>query len=230
MKDARKPVHTYEDFRELARDPSLSLHERIGFPDSYREGKEDAIIADLRGKLKGLATPGRTVLDIGCGAGALCAAFVAACGAGGHRLLLVDSPEMLGHLPDRPWVTKVPGRFPVDTAAALEGFAGRIDAIVAYSVLQCVFIEGSVFGFLDACLQLLAPGGELLVGDIPNTSKRKRALNESLGAIATNQIDDAVVLALLARARAAGFDAYLLPQGEDLPVARAREDLLIRRR
>ncbi len=31
---------TYESFRRRATDPSLSLHEKVGFPDGYREGKE----------------------------------------------------------------------------------------------------------------------------------------------------------------------------------------------
>jgi len=40
-------------------------------------------------------------------------------------------------------------------------------------------------------------------------------------------IDDAVVLGLLARARAAGCDAYVVPQRDDLPMANRREDILI---
>ena len=88
----------------------------------------------------------------------------------------------------------------------------------------------------------------MLIGDIPNISKRKRFFSSVAGAhfhraftgqqrapktrfntIERGHIDDAVVLGLLARARAAGFDAYLLPQKEDLPMANRREDLLIRR-
>jgi hypothetical protein len=43
------------------------------------------------------------------------------------------------------------------------------------------------------------------------------------------QMDDGVVLALLARARAQGFHAWVLPQATDLPMANRREDILIRR-
>jgi hypothetical protein len=42
-------------------------------------------------------------------------------------------------------------------------------------------------------------------------------------------IDDAVVFALLQRARAQGFDAYVVPQTPDLPMANRREDILITR-
>jgi hypothetical protein len=37
------------------------------------------------------------------------------------------------------------------------------------------------------------------------------------------------LLGLVMRARAEGFDAYLLPQRPDLPFANRREDLLCRR-
>src|SRR5262249_16034137 len=51
----------------------------------------------------------------------------------------------------------------------------------------------------------------------------------AFNALERSKIDDAVVLAVLARARAAGFDAYLLPQSPDLPMANRREDILITR-
>ena len=44
-----------------------------------------------------------------------------------------------------------------------------------------------------------------------------------------DQIDDTVVFALLQRARAQGFDAYVLPQNPKLPMANRREDILITR-
>ena len=39
---------SYEDFRRMAGDPELSVHEKIGFPDSYREGYEEVIFSDIR--------------------------------------------------------------------------------------------------------------------------------------------------------------------------------------
>ena len=44
-----------------------------------------------------------------------------------------------------------------------------------------------------------------------------------------HKIDDSVILSLLNRARSQGFDAYVLPQRPDLPMANRREDVLIRR-
>jgi hypothetical protein len=42
------------------------------------------------------------------------------------------------------------------------------------------------------------------------------------------EMDDAVVAALVARARAAGTDAWVLPQPTRLPMANRREDILLR--
>ncbi len=41
------------------------------------------------------------------------------------------------------------------------------------------------------------------------------------------QIDDGVMLGILARVRGFGFDSFLLPQRADLPMANRREDILI---
>jgi hypothetical protein len=88
----------------------------------------------------------------------------------------------------------------------------------------------------------------MLIGDIPNVSKRKRFFSSETGVrfhkefmrtaddptvsfnqIEHDQIDDSIVFSILGRARAAGFDAYVLPQGRALPMANRREDILIQR-
>lgn len=238
---------TYDDFRRLATDPSLSPHEKIGFPNEYRQGSEQAILEDIVGKVSALGGTGKTVLDIGPGCGGLAHRIIDLCEKHQHTLLLVDSPEMLAHLPDRLFVRKHPGYFP-RCDAILRDYANRIDAVIVYSVAHYVFVESSIFEFVDRALMLLAPGGELLMGDVPNVSMRKRFFSSAAGveyhqrfvgraerpAVAFNQpepgkIDDAVVLALLLRARLAGYDSYVLPQGANLPMSNRREDLLIRR-
>jgi hypothetical protein len=235
---------TYEDFRRRAADPALSPHERIGFPDEYRAGFDDRIVADIEARLPALTGRGRLVLDIGPGCGPVAAALIARCRERRHQLLLADSAEMLAQLPDEPFIHKKPGRYPAE-ATWLAEYRERVDAAIVYSVLHYIFAEGNVFDFLDRTLTLLAPGGRLLVGDVPNVSKRKRFFSSSAGihhhqaftgtgeipSVSFNtpepgQIDDSVVLSLLLRARAAGFDAYVLPQGDGLPMANRREDLL----
>jgi 2-polyprenyl-3-methyl-5-hydroxy-6-metoxy-1,4-benzoquinol methylase len=244
--DHRFDSLTFAGFRELATAEGLSRHERVGFPDSYREGYEAAIFRDIERKLTNLGRTGQTVLDIGCGCSDLPLLLADACARLGHTLVLCDSEEMLAHLPDEPYVRKSPGCFPRDAGDMLNDYAGRVDAILVYSVLQYVFVDLPLFNFVDACLTLLAPGGQLLIGDVPNVSKRKRFFASAAGvrchqqftgtddllAVAFNtlepaKIDDAVVLSILARARGAGFDGYALPQSPDLPMANRREDILI---
>jgi hypothetical protein len=97
-------------------------------------------------------------------------------------------------------------------------------------------------------LSLLAPGGRCLVGDIPNISRRKRFFASEAGVrfhkafmateeapqvefnqLEPGQLDDAVLTGLLMRARAAGFDAWIVPQAPSLPMANRREDILVER-
>lgn len=235
----------YEDFRAMAVDDSLSRYEKIGAPDETRRGREAAILADVLDKLPLMQARGLRVLDIGAGCSDLPRLLIDACSMQEHRLTLVDSQEMLALLPDHACVRKLPARFP-DCPEFLAADAGRFDAILVYSVIHYVFAEANLWDFLDQAMLLLAPGGRLLVGDIPNVSKRKRFLSSDAGRafhreymqtdeppdvrfdrVEAGRIDDAVVLSMLLRARGQGFDAYVLPQPPDLPMANRREDLLI---
>jgi hypothetical protein len=237
---------TYEDFKKLARDPGLSRYEKIGFPDSYRAGKEELIFEDIVAKLPTLAATEQTVLEIGPGCSGPALMMIDWCRRQQHRLVLVDSQEMLSYLPDESFITKVTGKYPVECAPMLESYHGRVNTIVCYSVLHYIFAETNLFDFLDHSLALLADGGQMLIGDIPNQSKRKRFFSSANGikfhqdftgtnetpavsftAVETGKIDDSVLLGLVLRARAAGFDAYLVPQPSSLPMANRREDLLI---
>jgi SAM-dependent methyltransferase len=238
---------TFDDFRRLASDPPADEQERIGFAAGLREGAEGAILADVEAKLPGLVREGATVVDVGCGSGPLAHELCARAGRRGQHLVLVDSAEMLAHLPDAPAVVKVAGRFPLEHPE-LEARCGRADAVLAYSVLQYAYADASPFDFVDAALELLAPGGRLLVGDLPNASMRSRFLASEAGAafhraytgtdeppeprygtLRRGEPDDGLVLGLLAHARAAGFHAWVLPQPPDLPLANRREDLLLAR-
>jgi hypothetical protein len=235
---------TFDDFRRMACDPDLTRHEKVGFPDEYRAGREADIFRDVVGKLPLLEQRDRTVLEIGPGCSELPVMLMELCATQGHRLLLVDSAEMLAQLPDAAHVEKIPGRYP--EVAGLEQHADTVDVILAYSVLQYAFAEGNVWSFLDRSLALLAPGGAMLLGDIPNTSMRKRFFASAAGlrchqqftgsselpdvrfnVLEAGQMDDSVVFGLLLRARTAGFHAFVVPQPNGLPMSNRREDILI---
>jgi hypothetical protein len=238
----------FEGFRRLARDESLSQYQKIGFPNSYREGYEDLIFGDIRAKLTNLTNEQQTILDIGPGCSELPLKLIDLCREQNHHLILIDSAEMLDQLPNESFITKLAGFYPTDCAALFKDYLGKVNVILTYSVIHYVFVETSVFSFLDKSLELLAPSGQMLIGDIPNISKRKRFFSSVAGiafhqafmktdeepvveynTVEDGKIDDAVVLSLLLRCRNAGFDSYLLPQASALPMANRREDILITR-
>ena len=97
---------TFEGFRDLAKDGSLSKYERIGFPDSYRAGFELAIFRDILTKLPALNEQGQTIVDIGPGSSDLPAMLIQQCQACQHQLVLVDSDEMLASGCPTTWATK----------------------------------------------------------------------------------------------------------------------------
>lgn len=237
---------SFDDFRRMAQDGSLSSHEKIGFPDSYREGYEQSIFADIVRKVPALSSQRKVILDIGPGCSGLARMLVDRCRAAQHQLILVDSQEMLDHTADEPFIHKLPAFYP-DCAALFERYRGAVDGIVVYSVFHYMFVEANIWTVLDRSLSLLNHGGALLFGDIPNISKRKRFFSSTTGVsfhqaftgrpgdvphvewnrIEQDKIDDSVLLGLVTRARLAGYEAYIVPQDPTLPMANRREDLLI---
>ena len=235
----------FEDFRRRAEDPGMSRYEKIGFPDSYRAGNEEQIFADILAKLPPLNQTHRRVLDIGPGCSSLPLLLIEKCAERGHQLSLIDSAEMLLLLPDRPFIQKVAAQFPY-CPDEIAGWQQTFDVLLCYSVLHYLVAEVPTLKWFDSLLSMLAPGGHLLLGDIPNISKRKRFFSSENGVrfhqafmktaaipevefnrIDPEQIDDSFLISLILRARSAGFDSYLIPQGSDLPMTNRREDLLI---
>ncbi|WP_101758429.1 SAM-dependent methyltransferase [Oceanicoccus sp. KOV_DT_Chl] len=237
----------FDDFRTLATDESLSKYEKIGFPDSYRDGFESHIFDDICQKLTNLKSSNSTVIDIGPGCSDLPLMLIESCKKLNNSLVLIDSEEMLKLLPDNDFIDKVAALYP-NCPELFTDYAEKVDVILCYSVLHYIIVDSGFFRFLDLSLSLLAPGGQMLIGDIPNISMRKRFFSSATGVrfhkdymqtddkpdvifnnIEHDQIDDSVLFLILQRARMAGFDAFLLPQNPLLPMSNRREDILIRR-
>jgi hypothetical protein len=218
----------------------------VGFPDAYRSGQEDKIFSDIESKLPALSSNNSIILDIGCGCSYLPTLFMARAEINHQNLILLDSAEMLSQIADVPYsnVKKVSAKFP-NCPDLLTEFHGRVDAIIIYSVIQYIFVEGNIFDFIDKSLALLSPSGRMLIGDIPNISMRKRFFASENGikyhqvtgrggvpeieynCIQDKQIDDSVIIAITSKIRALGFHAFVVPQSPNLPMANRREDILI---
>lgn len=238
----------FDDFKLMANDKSLSKYQKIGFPDSYRQGKEEKIFHDIINKLQiDQRKKGLTLLDIGPGCTDLPLLILQLCQKLGYRVLLADCEEMLSNLPSGQNILKYPGNFPDDTTLVDE-YQQKVDYIVCYSVLHAVFSHSCIYRFLDNAVSLLKPGGKMLLGDIPNLSKRRRFFTTDAGVkfhqnftktsslpavnhleLEHRQIDDSVIFSILQRYRNFGFETYLLSQPPHLPMANRREDILITR-
>ncbi|SDF44089.1 class I SAM-dependent methyltransferase [Sporomusa acidovorans] len=235
---------TFDDFRNLAVDETLSENEKIGFPDGFR-ANGNLILNDIISKLPQLLEDNIVAMDIGCGCGELASTILEFCEKRNHKLILIDSEEMLSHLTDTQVAVKIPCRFPFHEGE-LDKYADKIDVIIVYSVLQHLIVDGSLYNFIDEALRLLKNGGKLLLGDIPNITKRKRFFSSQKG-IETHQnftgtseiptvnifqieqekVDDGIIFGILQRYRGFGYETYLLPQSGSLPMSTRREDILI---
>lgn len=241
---------SFDDFKQLAMDESLSMYQKIGFPDSYRSGKEQAIFRDIESKLNlsKAERKDRVLIDIGPGCTELPMMILNACQQFSIKAVLVDSKEMLDQLPSADYIEKHEGYFPNDVPDLVRKYQNSVDYIIGYSIFHYVFYNTCIFRFLDMAVSLLKPEGILLIGDIPNISKRKRFFSTETGIryhqdftksntlpevghlqLEPTHIDDGVLMGIVQRYRNFGFEAYLLPQSDELPMANRREDLLIKK-
>lgn len=239
--------YNFEKFSELAKDTSISMYEKIGFPDSYRENSEETIFEDIISKVPLIKKIGLNVLDIGPGCSNLQKYISDFCSQQGHKLFLSDSKEMLALNEDKRHVVKVPGLFS-ETTQLIKEKSGGIDVVICYSVFHYIFVDSNVWYFLDCLLNLMNDGGQIIIGDIPNVSKRKRFFASNNGikshqefmnttekpqvefnCIEAGKIDDSILMSVVLKCQASGFDAYVLPQPKELPFANRRDDLIIRK-
>src|ERR1035438_4422750 len=87
---------SFEDLRSLAADKSISVYEKIGFPESYRNGKEFDIFLDILQKLSvDMDERNKIWLDIGPGCTDLPYITLDFCKKMNFELLWADSKEML---------------------------------------------------------------------------------------------------------------------------------------
>lgn len=238
-------MNHFEYYKKQATTTDLSDTERVGRYASQQDD-ETHIFDDVVSKLPALTQKGSTIVDIGCGCSDPVKRLIANADAHQQQLVLVDSEEMLARLPEQNNITKAACQFP--NKAFVEQYQGKADAIIVYSVFHCVYLQNDFITFADSLVQLLAPGGSLLLADLPNATKKKRFLSSEQGQsfhrqwsgddnvpdVNWNQfeagsLDDSLVMMLMARYRQMGYETYLLPQKQGLPFSNTREDLCVTR-
>lgn len=130
--------------------------------------------------------------------------------------------------------------------------ATHFDKILIYSVLHYMSNRDEVLNFIERTLYIFKPDGRMLLGDVPNISKKfcfgnsksgqemaKNWAEQMKGAGSSHLLkkmesdsqlitfDNALVLGLMAFIRGKGFEAFLLLQPIDLLFGGSREDILV---
>lgn len=213
---------------------------------SFQEHDRLRAVADVIAKLE--PRPSDRLLEIGCNAGSLLTPL--------SRLVSeavgMDHPNLLERYRTAGVPVNVqlfPGRWPDQRPE------GNFDRVVVYSVLHYLPDAESIRKFVDSCLDVLKPGGRILLGDIVNPDAKRRFVASEYGQsfvqswrernqsqtdddaiaqrvfseldIVSSLWDDRTIFDLLAHVRGRGFESYVLPQPDDLPFGHTREDILI---
>ena len=150
---------------------------------AFDAGKEKYIVNDIINKLD--LKEGQTLFDIGGGAGLVAELLIKKLFELGVSITLMDLAELIDVLKEElisanvlkdSKVEFIKGYFPDDFKQPQKKF----DRILLYAVLMDV---DDPFEIIDEGLKLLKPYGKLLLGDLPNISRKGRFLSSENGRI-----------------------------------------------
>lgn len=239
----------FDAYGEAAR--RLSKPTLISGRNSFQVEQEKHIVNDVFAKL--LPSPSDRLLEIGCGVGVLLTplAKLVKEAVGIDHPACIEKYVALGKPSN---VRLIAGRWPE------AGVDGQFDRILVYSVLHILPDADTARSFIRACLDALAPGGRLMLGDIPNEDSIRRFKNSEFGKKFhaeylkrtaslqedektsrqrdifanvdrhTPHLTDDFMLDLLTVTRKNGCESYIVPQPQELQFAYTREDILICKR
>lgn len=235
---------SFEEFNRIAGTDIHSSAHASGFPDNFRNQSATAIHQDIIGKLNLNNLKSKKVIEIGPGISPLPHMMASFCRSHGISLKFIDGPNVLENLPTATFIELIPDQFPKNIDDYLEK-CRNAGAIISYSVSQYLGSFHKFLEFINCATSLLAPGGRLLLGDIPNRDMRMRYLNSISGKqncsyIFKNKtrykrflktqstfLNDENLLNILQTGRRSGYHAWICPQNSQLPQSEKREDLLI---
>jgi SAM-dependent methyltransferase len=212
---------------------------------SFQREAESRIAGDVAVKLALEASD--RLLEVGCGTGNVLRPLAPRVGAA----VGVDHGAVLeAFLPVPENVELVAGHWPDVT------LEGDFSKVLVYSVLQCLSNAERAFEFIDRCLEVVRPGGRVMLGDVSNTDSAARFAATEFGRkflddwaqqVAASKTDedlardrifadapaldryitDRWLMEVFTRYRSRGYEVYVLPQPIDLPFSHTREDVLI---
>tara|TARA_B100000900_G_scaffold411973_1_gene432779 strand:+ start:39934 stop:40653 length:720 start_codon:yes stop_codon:yes gene_type:complete len=220
-----------------------------GKKDSSRRGgrlkehknSEKKIFSDIKKKLD--LKRNDNLIDIGCGAGPVCDYMVKYAKKNKINLTLNDIPEVIRFLKKRYKKNKnikyLSGEF------QKQKIKKRFNKVLCYSVIQCT---NNPKVFFNEILNIVSDQSSILIGDIPNTSKKKRFLTSKFGKKfeekrikkkinninkylkenkQNNLINDELIKEFLIKSKKKGFNFFILRQDSKLPFSYTREDILV---
>jgi len=232
---------SFENYGRLV-DQDVTSTEMSGRYVSQRIS-ERLILFDVISKLS--LKPTDKVLDIGCGVGLLGIpmSFLV------ERLTAIDHEKVLAVMRQRGGSDTI--EFIAGDFMSVPLLGRTFSKIFTYGVVQNLEDEDALFLFIQKAVEALEPGGRFLIGDVSNVDKKARfqtsdfgkrfeleweEMNGSSSGIDSTRMlpddrriefNDCVVINLLSTLRHQGLDVFVLPQPEDLPWGRTREDILI---
>ena len=170
MNDKQNSKSMFEAYGDLADEINTPI--LIAGRNLQHENQMDDTIADICAKLE----PNKNcrLLELGCNIGMLLnpLSSLVASGVG------LDHHKLVGFFRD----SGTP-----ENVALLEGewpttkVEGSFDRILVYDVLHLVPDAGTALKFIEACYDILEPGGRLLIGDLPNKDMHKRYQSTEFG-------------------------------------------------
>jgi SAM-dependent methyltransferase len=235
-------ITSFENYAAIAQTLTVKDTEIAGRYE-FQAAAERLIVPDVLRKLD--ICNEDSLIEIGCGTGNLLiplSYFVAQASG-------LDNFGVIGRLKSRiggaSQMCLYEGDF-LTTSIPLTSFS----KVLIYSVIHYLEDESAVIAFVDKALQLIKPGGRLLIGDVPNLDKKKRFSETKRGIALSKQwqnqvhaagphpmsllprdtslvkITDRLIVGLIEHGRSKGFESYVLSQPPELPFGNTREDLL----
>lgn len=233
---------SFENYAKIAEKSNLS-HTEVAGRYEFQQNAERKIIIDVIEKLE--IDSNNSLIEIGCGPGNLLIplSYLVREAHG------IDNSEAIKRMEER---IKGDKRIVSYSGNFFEVDFGKLvfDKILIYSVMQYLSNIEEAKKFLSKALKLLAPGGRLLLGDLPNKDKKTRWMStqrakeiqkEWSRKIAENGkhplegeatdtqmsiIDDSAIYELVKYGRELGFESYIMPQNAGLPFSNTREDVM----